>query len=225
MKKIVEYIKHNVREKKKNYRIHTSIHLAVIHSLPENIDVEYVISEIENSIPRHFFNNIDAIYIAHIKEFDERDINALHRDGAIYITNKQDDHEDMIDDIVHEIAHSVEHMYHDIVYDELSLEREFLGKRRRLFDLLKNSNIEAEKEDFMKSDFSFEFDRYLHQTLGYEKLEGYTIGLFSSPYSATSLSEYFATGFEEYFIGDRNYLRSISPVLFKAIEVIENLEE
>ena len=32
-------------------------------------------------------------------------------DGAIYVTNEQDDDEDFIDDMIHEIAHLVENTY------------------------------------------------------------------------------------------------------------------
>ena len=49
---------------------------------------------------------------------------------AQYIANDQDSDKDMIDDIIHEIAHSVEEMYGHGIYDDGSVEREFLGKRK-----------------------------------------------------------------------------------------------
>ena len=49
------------------------------------------------------------------------------------------------------------------------------------------------------------------------------MGLFVSPYAATSLQEYFANGVENYFLDDRDYLRKISPVLTeKIIRILEN---
>jgi len=45
-------------------------------------------------------------------------------------------------------------------------------------------------------------------------------GLFPNAYSPTSIREYFASGFEEYFLGDRNYLKKVSPVLYRKIKEI-----
>jgi len=44
------------------------------------------------------------------------------------------------------------------------------------------------------------------------------MGLFVSPYAITSLREYFSTGFEEYFLKDRNYLKNMSPAIYNKIE-------
>ena len=51
------------------------------------------------------------IIVGWFEEFEERNINAFYDSGAVYISNLQDDQEDMFDDIVHEIAHSVEDAY------------------------------------------------------------------------------------------------------------------
>ena len=53
----------------------------------------------------------------------------------------------------------------------------------------------------------------------YGKLVNLTMGLFNSPYAATSLSEYFANGFEAFFIGDKDSLRAISPTLHEKITI------
>ena len=45
-------------------------------------------------------------------------MNAMYSDGALYISNVQDNNEDMKDDIVHEISHAVEERYKDIAYEE-----------------------------------------------------------------------------------------------------------
>jgi len=50
-----------------------------------------------------------------------------------------------------------------------------------------------------------------------------TAGLFSSPYSVTSISEYLANGLEDYLAGDTNYLKEISPALFKKINELLDL--
>ena len=41
-------------------------------------------------------------------------------------------------------------------------------------------------------------------------------GLFINPYAATSLREYFATGFTDFFIqSDHKFLKTVSPVLIQ----------
>ena len=50
-------------------------------------------------------------------------------------------------------------------------------------------------------------------------------GLFVSAYASTSLSEYFARGFEEFFMGDVRYLKKPSPVLYSILESLKELED
>ena len=71
-------------------------------------------------------------------------------------------------------------------------------------------------------EYSEEFDEFLYKSIGYEKLANISTGLFVSPYGITSLREYFANGFEEYFIRDPFYLKKISPQIFNKIEQIAN---
>ena len=44
-----------------------------------------------------------------------------------------------------------------------------------------------------------------------------TAGIFIRPYAAISLREYFATGFEAYYLGKQNELEKISPMLYDKI--------
>ena len=53
---------------------------------------------------------------------------------------------------------------------------------------------------------------FLHQKVGYDKLSSVIQGLFISPYAATSLREYFATGFTDFYMdSDHKYLKTVSP--------------
>jgi hypothetical protein len=45
-----------------------------------------------------------------------------------------------------------------------------------------------------------------------------TSDLFYSPYAITALKEYWANGFENYFLQDRAKLKSLSPVLYQKIK-------
>mgnify|MGYP003144023877 FL=1 len=190
--------------------------------LPEDFDLNYVLQKIETSIPDYLMSNIDTIYIGQFDEFVDREINAIYKDGALYTTNLQDDEDDMIDDIVHEMAHSIEEFAGNDIYGDGRVENEFLGKRQKLFYLLKEEGYNVHLKDFLESNYSKEFDMFLYQEVGYELMTTITMGLFVSSYSATSLKEYFATGFEKYYLEDRKYLKNISPILFEKIEYISS---
>ena len=72
----------------------------------------------------------------------------------------------------------------------------------------------------MNSEYDEKFDDFLYKKVGYDALASIAMGLFITPYAATSLREYFATGYVEYLMGDRNYLKNVSPVLYKKIQTL-----
>ena len=126
----------------------------------------------------------------------------------------------MVDDIVHEIAHSVEMLFRTQLYLDEAIKKEFLGKRKRLLDILEQEGYNIYKNEFLDLDYSKAFDEFLYKDVGYPTLISLTMGLFVSPYAATSLREYFANGFENYFLGDKQYLRKLSPYLFNKVQNI-----
>ena len=68
------------------------------------------------------------------------------------------------------------------------------------------------------------FDHFLYKEVGYPLLSSLTAGLFMSPYAATSLREYFANGFEWFFLKDQQtYLKQISPVLYNKLDKLANV--
>ena len=178
--------------------------------LPEEIDPGFVFNYINARIPFHLTTGIDIIYIGQFPEMREREINAYYEDGAIYVTNIQDEEMDMIDDIIHELAHAVERNNDELIYGSGALQNEFMAKRRNLLPRLKE--IYEVPEDFsINIDFDRDIDDFLFKTVGYDILNQLVVNIFVSGYAATSVSEYFARGFEEYFIGDKSSLRKMSP--------------
>ena len=57
----------------------------------------------------------------------------------------------------------------------------FLGKRGRLYELIKSEGYNIPKEDFYELEYDEKFDNFLYETVGYEKLTFLTMGLFVSP--------------------------------------------
>jgi len=206
-----------------SYSLYRKIPIFFKDKFIEPIDLRKVIQEIETRLPEIFFYGIDSLIVGDFDEFAERRVNAKFDNGSIYVTNNQSNEEDMVDDIVHEVGHNVEQNYSTDIYGDSEVEIEFLGKRKKLFHLLKQeygSKLNGWGKSFMDTEYSPEFDDFLYQVIGYPLLTSLTMGLFISPYAITSLREYFATAFEEYFLKDRDYIRSISPRLYHKIEEV-----
>lgn len=193
-----------------------------LQPLPDGISLTSVVDVIESRVPKHFFENIDAVYIGKFKEFEENDTNAFYSDGALFITNEQTNQEDIIDDIIHEVAHAVERNYGNFIYDS-SLTREFLSRREKLYYRLVTANenygleLDLNKEDFSRLEYNHEFDQLLYQSVGYDLLHQISCDLFVSPYGATSLQEYWANGFENYYVESPRDVEKVSPVLYNKI--------
>ena len=217
---IIKNLLEKSRRQNNQYLLFGDTYVYIQDSLPENVDINEVFDFIHSKMPQHLFSEVDAIYVGEFKELQDRQVQAMYKDGAIYVTNFQSNVMDMVDDIIHEIAHSIEEPYGMLIYADGQVESEFIGKRIRLRDLLKANGYDVDDIDFSESDFKQNFDDYLYQDIGYPVLTSLSYGLYTNPYAATSLREYFASGFEEYIFGDRELLKSISPALFNKIQEI-----
>ena len=140
------------------------------HELPEGVNIQLVLQTIENAIPEHFAYGVEAVYIEHLDEFTERSINAIYKDGSIYVSNFQDDDEDLIEDITHEIAHSTEVLYRKQIYEDNAVINEFLGKRKRLLDILTQEGSTINAETFLDPNYSRTVDNFLFHKVGYHLL-------------------------------------------------------
>ena len=226
MIKIRKYIKetHVVITERRETVFFNSISVFIKDPLPENVPLNPVLRKVESIIPRHLVYNIDTVYVGQFKHLKEREINALYQDGALYISNAQDDVVDLLDDIIHEISHAAEEKYGPEIYGDFEIENEYLAKKQRLYEVLKSYEYNVDYNMFMQTEYSQEFDNLLYKEIGYEKLEHFTIGLFLSNYAVTSMREYFAIGFERYFLGDSGELAAVCPYLSQKIERLANLE-
>ena len=190
----------------------------------DGVDVESVIHKIENKLPHHFL--IEMIVFGWFDEFEERSINAFYKDNAIYVSHMQQDEEDLYDDLVHEISHSLEEAHGYQIYADEKVKKEFLRKRKYLHDILWQAGYRAPLSFFQDVEFNEEFDNFLYKKIGYDKLASIMSGLFISPYAATSLREYFATGFTEYYMdSNHNFLQKISPAVFEKINLLQDIEK
>lgn len=187
------------------------------HQLEET-EFEEFLQQVEEIIPSQLMQNVEIMYIGEFPELADR--NAVYADDAIYVTNKEPTVHDMLEDVIHEIAHSLDSVYGEKIYLNSGLEQEFLGKRKKLKSILDSEGYEFPEQYYLNLDYSKDFDYFLSTVVGYPTLLSLTMGLFVSPYAATSLQEYFANGFEKYHLGEAEALKKISPVLFGVIEEI-----
>jgi hypothetical protein len=198
-----------------------NIHVFIKDQIIGDVNLENVLKKVKNSIPLHLFNGLDAIYVGQFKELQQKEVNAAFMDGALYISNVQQDEESMLEDLVHEIAHSLEEIAHFNMYQDDSIYDEFLSKRLKLQSILESNGYNTSKQSFSSLEYTEKFDKYLYEEVGYPALHTMTVNLFCSPYGATSIREYFANGFEFYFVKNRELVRKISPQLYKKLIEVE----
>ena len=227
---LIDYLKNtqaNLIEQLNNFYTPGGIHVYVKDALiNDDIDVEEIIGRIEDIVPVHLRSEIEMIIIGQFEEFEEQDISAFYRDGTLHITNAEPDTEGMFDKIIHELAHSVENVYGYEVYADQKIKDEFLRKRKYLDDMLWAKGYKAPLNFFMDVEYNKEFDEFLYKTVGYGKLSSISQGVFISAYAPTSLQEYFATGFLEFYLNDdHNFLRKTCPQLYKKLFLLQNEEK
>ena len=83
--------------------------------LSEEIDIPNLISLLEENYPAHLFEEVDAILIGRFEELEERDLEAMYQDAAIYISSGLQTTHDYLENIVHELAQVLKYMKIDIL--------------------------------------------------------------------------------------------------------------
>jgi hypothetical protein len=193
--------------------------------LPDHIDAGFVFDYVAARVPFYLLSNVEVIYVGMFPEMKERQINAFFENDAIYVTNDQEDEMDIIEDIVHEISHAVEQKLGDLIYGDGMFQKEFMSKRARLSSLL-SQKFNVPSDFNFNIDYDKSIDDFLFRDVGYDVLNQVCPNIFLSGYAATSISEYWAIGFEEMFLGDREKIKSMCPVLWNRLaSCIKELKE
>jgi len=188
-------------------------------ALPQEVNLEFVLNYIAARVPFYLTQNIEIIYVGKFPEMEEREINAFYENDAIYVTNEQEEEMDMIEDIIHEISHAVEQNNQEFIYESGQLQREFLAKRRALSNLL-SQKFKVPADFDIDVEYDRSIDDFLFRDVGYDALNQICVGIFPSAYACTSISEYWAKGFEELFIGETNDLKQMCPVLYRTLALL-----
>ena len=221
-----QYVKESAQatlDNRTEYSLFGDIYVYIKDPLTTPINVNRVIKQVEETIPAFLAQGVESIFVGQFDELIDREVNAVFSNGTIFLTNEQDNEEDMFDDIVHDFAHSIEAWAGMEIYGDSTIKYEFLAKREILFKQLSQLGYKnLYLRDFLDTEYSKKFDFFLYKSVGYDKLDIITVGLFPTPYSVTSIREYFAIGFEEYLYGDNRQLKEISPALYNKIDQLIN---
>ena len=218
-----EYIKesHSKIQDRREYLLY-HIPVLVVNKFPKHIDINQIINLVKEKVSSKVFNGLDAIYIGDFKELNKRDIQAMFKDGAIWLSsnniNSYITEETVATNILHEVAHLLEDKYHNFIYSDNKVEKEYDSKKLKLMNIIKSEGYSVFEELFFSEEYLNELDKLLYKEIGYDKLALLSLGLFVTPYSVTTLREYFADGFQMFFSEERDYLRDISPILYNKIK-------
>ncbi len=217
-------LKNYIRNKEVNHFTIHGTEIFVKDPIANNISARKVVNSVFKSVPKHLMRNVESIYIGSFDFLKKRDIEGVYENSSIFVTNEQDSEEDLFDDILHEVAHSVEELYKDALYGDGKMEKEFITKRKNMWLALKNQGIETDLKLYLDPEYNEEFDIFLYDEVGYSVLGMLTSNIFHSPYASTSLREYFADGFEAFFMKEDIFrLKSLCPILFTKISnLLEN---
>lgn len=200
------------------------IRVFIKQPLPPQIDLKAGLQYVFGRLPKHVYQYIKYIVIGQFDFLQQREIDALYKDNTVYLTSHHENVQDLIADLVHEIAHSLEEHHAAELYGDKTIQNEFLAKRETLFNILNTRNLVTypiKREDFYNLNYSMQFDNYLYNTIGYDKINYLTTNLFISPYGATSLREYFANAFEYFFVNDMTVVKKISPNVYNKLISME----
>ena len=227
---MIDYIKEsNKKAQDRNEYMLFNVPVYVINKFPSNIKINNILDSVKDIIDIKYLDGLETIYIGDFKDLNRRDIQSMLKDDAIWISSNNVKNVIteplVVENIIHEIAHLVEEKYQSQIYGDGKLEREYDSKKNRLFHLLKNEGYDIDLDLFFSDDMLKEFDNFLYKVVGYDKISLLTAGLFLSPYSITTVREYFATGMLDYLTDDESYIKEISPVLYSKIKNIEETIE
>ena len=95
---LIKSLKKQKQQSNVDFYTPTGIHVYFKDSIENDVDVESVIAKLEGRLPTHLLSEIEMIIVGWVEEFDTRSVNAFYDSGTIYVTNLQDNEEDLKDD-------------------------------------------------------------------------------------------------------------------------------
>ena len=189
-------------------------------------DIRGQINRLSSLLPSFMLSGISEIIIDDHQFLNDKHMQAAYRDSKIYISSRIANKDSLLSNLVHEISHSIEVRFSELIYSDGLIEKEFLAKRKMLWQVLKQKGFNIDLSKCLSLEYDYEFDLFLYRHIGYQTLSMFTVNIFHSPYAATSKREYFADAFEAFFMNDRvHMIKKISPAVFDKISKLLKLEK
>tara|TARA_R100000234_G_scaffold49340_1_gene29611 strand:+ start:1877 stop:2569 length:693 start_codon:yes stop_codon:yes gene_type:complete len=225
MTNTIEYIKNRSSLIQENISVN-SVDVDIQSEVPDNVNISKILTIVKGTLPKSYFKKLDGIVIADLEEFERRNISAKYSedDNKLYLSaDRQDNNADMLDDVYHEIGHHVETLYPEQIYGDKAIQDEFLLKRKQLYFELASEGYNMTPYNLANPVYNKDLDDFFYKRVGKRMMNMVTAGISIRPYAMVSLKEYFAVGFEQYYLGNDKDLHKISPVLYKKISELHNL--
>ena len=167
--KSLQQSQNRILEKKKRHYFNRGIEFVIKDPLPKNVDIHKIMDLLRANIPEGCYDGLNNIYFGQFDILKKRDISALFHEDSIYIDNEQGSEKEFLDDLLHEFAHRFEQNNAEKIYEDGKIANEFLGKRNRLYDLLKQEvDLELNYFDFINVEYNKDFDYLLYKPV-YQK--------------------------------------------------------
>jgi len=185
-----------------------------------NLDIKEI-KEVLSKLPPFFYTNVKKIIIHNDDSMKVKKQDSNYKDSTIEINSdscKTIKH--LCKLLIHEMYHSLENQISSIFSEDYEKTcQEYLNKKHKILNIFKNDpRFASPKEEYYNDiDYSFDFDNYLLNTIGYSILFPRITDIFPSPYSLTSISEYLAVCVEVFFFENKDWLLIHCPMVFNLI--------
>lgn len=193
------------------------------------INIPKVLKSVRILIPENLY--VDSLFEIYIGKFDSlktKGVDSTYNKGYIYISSsylkmKTGAERKLARALTHEIGHAFESQFYDDIYEGSkisAIEDEFRKKKVKLFSELEEKGHQIPNEWIDNHKPNKYFEDFLKNEVGYESLISSTEDDVVSPYVYTSLSEYIATNFQYYFLGNRSRVKEYAPEFYELLEEI-----
>jgi len=207
---------------KQEYYLHNKYLVYVSHHLPFTINLEEVLARIERVIPETLLEETLDIFIGNFDKLNTKQLKSLYHDGAVYVSNEIQTEEILFYHIICALSYSIEHNNRDIIYADGTLEKEFLEKRIKVYQMYSKevTNKSLSIYDFMNVYYDKKLENLMFSILHKSTKEVSIYNVFPSAFGFVSLKQYFIDCFVEYVMKmiEKEKLKSLTPTAFSKIE-------
>jgi hypothetical protein len=188
-----------------------------------HIDLEKIISLIENKIPEILVIDLKSIWIGDFPSLTKVNSQSLYKDNIIYLTNSFNTKESLYYSLLYEMNRATAEYYNLSITSDGQLEREFIFKRMALYNRLTKSQKDyISIEPFLDVKYNSELYKFLYTKLSESYLIKLHENIFIHYNGIYSLEEYFAITYYIYITKmnstTKENLESYGPIVYNKLQ-------